>query len=152
MGMFDQIQNFLPFALIAAVLFMVLWFGRRRPRAKSNAQSAPTERPIKERQRLTKAIRELEINLMEFGRDIEARLDTRIHTLQELLRQADEKIRKLEELSGGKARRADEVPPLHREVYQLADDGFDKVEIARRTSTTPGEVELILGLRRTRGQ
>lgn len=148
----DQIQDFLRFALIALAIVAVLWLGRHRRRAKNSARSAPPERPIEERQRLTKAIRELEVNLMEFGRDIEGRLDTRIHTLQELLKQADQTIARLDELNGEKARRTDKVPPLHREVYQLADDGLDKVEVARRTSMTPGEVELILGLRRTRGE
>ncbi len=146
----DHLGDFAPFLLVLSALVIAVWFGRRRARQPKSAQRTDHQRSLDERQRLTKAIGELEVNLMEFGRDIEGRLDTRIHMLSELIRSADEKIERLETLAGEKRRHGSNVPPLHMEIYRLADDGLDKVEIARRTSMTPGEVELILGLRKSR--
>jgi len=149
--MWEELHSLVPLILVMAALLAVLWYGRRRPaHRKKEPRPRGDERSLTERQRLTRAIGKLEVNLMEFGREIEGRLDTRIHTLNELIRSADERIERLEELAGRERPVGDEVPPLHREVYRMADEGLDKVEIARRTSTTPGEVELILGLRRSR--
>jgi len=149
--MHDGLQTLLPFILIVVLLVWLVFVGRKR------FQQAPrgnvvTDRVLDQRQKLQHAMEQLQVNLMEFGRDAEARLDTKIRTLSQLIQDADERIKRMEQLTGAAPSRADgEVPPLHKEIYRLADEGLDKVEIARRTSSTPGEVELILGLRRTRG-
>jgi hypothetical protein len=40
------------------------------------------------------------------------------------------------------------MDPLHRKVYDLADQGLTPVDIARRIEKPTGQVELILALRR----
>jgi hypothetical protein len=88
---------------------------------------------------------------MEFGRDVEGRLDTKISALSTLIHDADERIKALQDLAKSPhARNSNGVLPLHREVFRLADEGLDKLEIARRTQIAPGEVELILALRKNR--
>ncbi len=146
----DGLQGYLPLALVVIALAVVLMLGRRRTVRK---QPGPAEKGTTDpRIELRKSMEQLQISLMEFGRDVEGRLDTRIHTLSKLIRDADERIERLEKLAGANHRPVPEAPDLHREIYRLADEGLDKVEIAKRTSVTPGEVELILGLRRKRGQ
>ncbi|MHC4712399.1 MAG: hypothetical protein ACYTAN_03880 [Planctomycetota bacterium] len=148
----ESLGNYLSLLLVVAALIIVIMLGRRRGRTRA-AGKGDGEGAQDARVRLRKSMEELQIKLMEFGRDMEGRLDTRIRTLSELIREADERIARLEELKGGKGRTSgDEVPELHREIHRLADEGLDNVEIARRTSSTPGEVELILGLRRQRGE
>jgi len=156
----EIITNYLPLLAVAAALVLVMWWGRRRTKGTggSGGRGESLDEEVDQRQRLRRAIEKLEINLMEFSRDVEGRLDTRIRTLNKLIEDADERIARLEELeknrppglSGpGTERR---IPQLHREIYDLADSGLDKVEIARRTSIPTGEVELILGLRRSEEQ
>jgi hypothetical protein len=38
--------------------------------------------------------------------------------------------------------------PRHQRVYELADRGLNAVQIAQELQTQPGEIELILNLRR----
>ena len=134
---------------VLALLMWVLWLGRRRAatRMTEGAISQPT---MDQRDRLQRAMERLQVNIMEFGRDIEGRLDTKIATLSTLISDADERISELRKLTRHANGHANGVPPLHTEVYHLADEGIGQIEIARRTSITPGEVALILGLREPR--
>lgn len=136
---------------VVLALAVVLFVGRRRL-ARSKAPRQNTDAIDDRQRRLVRAIGKLEISLMEYGRDVEGRLDMRIRTLGRLIQDADQRIQTLNQLGGSGDEPGDpeETPHEHREVYDMADQGLDKVEIARRTSMTPGEVELILSLRRTR--
>ena len=75
-------------------------------------------------------------------------MDTRMKTLEVLIRQADERIEALQGAipEGGKLAR--EVVSRYKEIYELADSGASLEEIASRTGIQSGEVELILSLRR----
>ncbi|MCD6405780.1 MAG: hypothetical protein J7M19_08130 [Planctomycetes bacterium] len=151
--MVEMLKDFLPLVAVLIAIVLVLRLGWRRKSVSKSPRPRATDDATGGYIRLQKAIEKLHVNLMEFGRDVEARLDTRIRTLGRLIQDADERIKRLEELSGkASAPGAKEPPPLHREVYRLADEGLDKVEIARRAASTPGEVELILGLRKTRNE
>ena len=120
--------------------------------AKRRNVPKPSDGAVDREFRLMKAIEKLEVDVMEFSRDVEGRLDTRIRTLTKLISDADDRIERLRAAGGKPNGSSDDVPELHREVYRLADDGLDNVEIARRVSSTPGEVELIIALRETRGK
>lgn len=48
----------------------------------------------------------------------------------------------------GPDRRAPDVDPMHRRIYELADEGLNPVEIAGRLNQPTGQVELVLALRR----
>ncbi len=151
--MLETVKQFLPLLLVLVAIVLVLRLGRRRKASSKSVRREDTDGAAQGYTRLRKAIEKLHLNLMEFSRDVEARLDTRIRTLGRLIQDADQRIKRLEELSGkASAPGAKEPPPLHREVYRLADEGLDKVEIARRTASTPGEVDLILGLRKSRNE
>jgi len=143
-------RNALPLVLLVIFFAWVLWVGRLRAKGAKPREKGVSSADLSGRDRLQKAMEELQINVMEFGRDIEARLDTKIRTLEQLIADADERIRQLKELERPGASNAESVPALHKEIYRLADEGVDNIEISRRTGAPPGEVELILGLRKTR--
>ena len=148
----DLVRNFALPAIVLLAIVWVFWYGRRRTHDKATRYEAVADdKVLDQRNKLQRAMEQLQVNIMEFGRDVEGRLDTKIAVLKRLLADADERIKHLETLTkSGQSRQAGEVLPLHREIYRLADEGLDKVEIARRTSATPGEVELILSLRKQR--
>ena len=148
--MFDILKNAVPFLLVALLIIWVAIYGRQRAVKTRTAEKALSPDELDNRQQLQRAMEQLQINIMEFGRDIEGRLDTKIATLTRLIADADERIKRLEELKSVYSRDRNHVPLLHKDIYKLADEGLDKVEIARRTSTAPGEVELILSLRKDR--
>lgn len=153
--MSEAMRDYLAAILVLLGIAVVFWLGRRRRATRGAGQAERAERlngTAGERIKLQKAVEKLQVNLMEFSRDVEGRLDTRIQTLSALIRDADERIKQLEESAGAApaAQVPDEEPALNREVCRLADSGLDHVEIARQTSITPGEVQLILGLRRSR--
>ena len=119
------------------------------------------------------------VEMAEMARQISAQLDTRSVKLEQLIVQADERIK---ELGGQESRirepgvgdqeneRVSEANPLapdsrpltphsrplppdpdlrHTEIYALADAGQSVGEIARTLSRPRGEVELILALRQS---
>jgi len=147
----DPIRNLAPWAAVLVGLIIAVIMLRRQIRPAQTRQPVANDKVLDQRAKLQRAMEQLQINIMEFGRDVESRLDTKIAVLTQLIRDADERIKRLEGLSkSGRSHGPNDLPPLHKEVYRLADEGLDKLEIARRTSTTPGEVELILGLRKQR--
>ena len=111
----------------------------------------------------------LAVDLEETARSVSALLDTKIRTLDKLVRDADERIARLEKALGqtpaesagphgasapppapGDAPRAPLDEPLahHAQIYGLADQGLSVQEIAEKTGYQRGEVELVLSLRR----
>jgi len=81
--------------------------------------------------------------------------DRRIAVLQRLNRQLGEKADGVQESDGQTEEQTgggDEYEVRHAVIYELADAGFTPVEIARDLGKTPGEVELILNLRKKNQQ
>ncbi|HON68184.1 MAG TPA: hypothetical protein PLS23_16985, partial [Phycisphaerae bacterium] len=68
--------------------------------------------------------------------------DRRIAVLNRLARELGERV-------PDAAADGDENDSRYGIVYELADAGFSCVEIAKDLGKTPGEIELILNLRRT---
>jgi len=115
-------------------------------------------------------IEEAIARLDETARQIHGRLDTRLARLEALIADADQRIDRLSrsiraadgrptvditlgaEGPDAPAERNDDIGsvPAHAAVHRLADGGLGSVEIAKETGKTPGEIELILALRRTR--
>jgi hypothetical protein len=144
-------QGMLGLLAVLALIIWVVWIGRRRAKQACAREERPTRDALSSRHDLQRAMEELQVNLMEFGRDVEGRIDTRMKALEKLIADADERIEALKQ-AGCAAPSQAGPSPAHRLVYDLADQGLDKVEIARRAEMTPGEVELVLGLRRARGE
>jgi len=106
--------------------------------------------------------------LDDLARRIHARLDMKLATLEHLIRDADERIDKLTRSFGDDRSQLDvtlasedphvekaldaprALDPVQTSVYRLADSGLESLRIAQEVGRTPGEVDLMLALRRTR--
>ena len=144
------VTHVLPVTLIvggAALLIWAFWRGqglgpfRKPPPAPAPAPKAePTEAVLRDATELA--------NLLA------AQMDRQAGRLEQLINEADARIRRLERLAATAeavaARpptRPDATDPLNRQIYALADDGMPTVEIARQLQQQTGKVELILALR-----
>jgi len=109
--------------------------------------------------------------LMESARVLAAKLDNKAARLEVLIQQADERISLMSQLSGTGAVAQDGPPrteaaeldrartpvaangppvlldPLTQSVYELADTGYQPIQIAQELDEQVGKVELILSLR-----
>ena len=90
----------------------------------------------------------LVVELEELAREISAKIDTKMKTLEVLIRQADERIEALKALSPASEERKRELASRYGEVYELADSGMSLEDISKKTGMQAGEVELVLSLRR----
>jgi hypothetical protein len=134
------------------------------PTATAPSHSAMTVRTV------TTEIQSLLADVEETARRVAAQIDNRRSLLEQLLAEADEKIKRLESLTAGGAapiaapmqrdasqtlnrlRQERGAPPVdedpaYRPVYQLADEGKSSREIGQALNRQPGEIELILALR-----
>lgn len=100
----------------------------------------------------------------ELTRRLAAVLDNKAAKIEVLIEQADDRLRALEEAHAQPAPIAPvpspspappneppaplSIDPLHRKVYDLADQGLTPVDIARQIDKPTGQIELILALRR----
>lgn len=151
-------------AAAASLTFVVLTglqrFKRRREAALANKnleQASPAPMP--------QAAERWQIELHDFTREAEARLDTKLAALQRLIVAADERIAHLESLgldcppktasetiSGPHFSTAQAAPQGQARtaaIFAMADAGNSAASIANRLGTPIAEVELILSLRRT---
>lgn len=96
------------------------------------------------------------VELREFGREIEGRIDTRIRHLAKLIAEADAAV---ERLNGATARAQGTVeeqagaapgdaPSLRTRIMAMSREGRQPGDIARTLGVPAGEVELVLGLER----
>lgn len=154
-------------ALVIAM--MAIGYLLFRPRFK---KKDPLEKPafgsLAAQRSVERQMQNLLVELSEMARQMNAQVDTRATKLQELIKQADERIAALKNLEGEPpepkvftppAEPAPPAPPVeatspvaaldprHVEIYSLADQGQGAKEIATRLGRPSGEVELILALR-----
>lgn len=109
--------------------------------------------------------------LQNSARELAAKLDNKAARLEVLIQQADERISLMSQLSGTGGVAQDEwsltgiaepdrnltplgangppisLDPLTRSVYELADTGYQPLQIAQELDEQVGKVELILSLR-----
>ncbi len=147
----------LALAIIAVVLLMSSVRRRLRQHEREVDRSSPQREPprVTPKVHLRRDLESLIGELQELSRKISAQIDTRFAKLEASIRDADRRIAVLNRLTRQRAEErgeADAEPEdhdaRHTVVYELADAGFSAVEIARDVGKTPGEVELILNLRR----
>ena len=74
----DTTRGILLFAIVALALMWTVWYGRQRSRRVAKKEAGLSNTGLDQRQRLQRAMEQLQVNLMEFGRDVEGRLDTKI--------------------------------------------------------------------------
>ena len=148
--------------LIAAIAGFFLITGmRRKQRERTRAVDHPPvprtlPAPLESKERLRRDLGTLIGELQDLSRKISAEIDTRFAKLEAAIRDADRRIAVLNRLSRGLADKdAQQSGETQDEdiryviVYELSDAGLSPVDIARDLGKTPGEIELILNLRRT---
>ncbi len=161
--------------LVLGILFIIAaMFSLGRSRNKSAATQA-TARDHVERARQKQGVRDeleaLMVDINRMAKDLGSQLDAKVVRIEKAVRDADERIARLEAL-GQQADQAparsavsaslppdehaelitpqrppDQADPLTREVYALADQGIGPGDIAEQLGEHVGKVELILALR-----
>lgn len=174
----DAAVPMLTCAIIIAVTVMVV-ITRRRYAQSRQRTNPPASELYEQLKNETGAKRELEALMMELdelARQLMGRLDSRFAKLEATIKDADERIDRLNRMiraknghaaldvtvdedgsegltSIGKVEsQSRETNDPHAEVYRLADQGLTPVEIATKVGRSTGEIELILSLRRVRAQ
>lgn len=158
-------------ALGSVMLMIVIFRMLRRSSARQRRQPEPAEARTASaapasRGQSPERLERLMSDAEELTRRLAAHLENKAAQLDELLGQVDARTEELRSLldnadrvsSAASSALAPERPPeaevsssadpMHRKVYELADQGLDPVDIARSVDRPTGQVELILALRR----
>lgn len=164
--------------VVAAMGLTLVMLSTRRRIRLSHAASAQTasERiaAVAARNRTARDMEAVMLELDELSRGIHGRLDTKLVRLEALIRDADQRIERLaaanaappapdridvvvgdESTPDNEARQAANDEPRrepHELIHEMADRGASVIDIARKAGRTPGEVELVLALRKTRDE
>jgi hypothetical protein len=162
------------FALLVAVMAIIFtvmrWRSlsarRNRPRPDAISEAVGAS-PLNVRE-ITTEVQALLADLEETSRRLTAQIDNRYTRLEQLMAEADQKIKRLEALTGAEGRTAPAVAeaqsalqrlrqergapaatedPAYQPIFALADRGKSSREIAQELGRQPGEIELILALR-----
>ena len=157
-------QNSWIYVGLGLMLLIYVFVVRPMMRKKKDPLERAAQFPTLAQQRSSeREMQNLLVEFAEMARQMSAQLDTRAVRLEELIRQADERIASLQSAPNRHSeppigtddrpppsRAASEQPPdpRHADVYALADQGRDPYEIAASLGKPRGEVELILALRR----
>jgi hypothetical protein len=138
---------------IFTIMYVVIrpWFRKKDPLSKPPAFASLAQQRSVERE-----MQNVLVELSKMARQITAQLDTRAAKLEALIREADEKIAAMKSAPASPAfAPLIDVPesrppsdPRHAQVYALADQGRNSMEIAQQLNRPSGEIELILALRR----
>ena len=144
-------------ALIAVILLFSSLWRQQRKRSRKEGRSVILDRSqgIALDTHLKEDMESLIVELQELSRRISAEIDTRFAKMEAVIRDADRRIailnrlgRQLGEKTGETNEDVTDHNARHSVIYELADAGFTPIEIAKDLGKTPGEVELILNLRK----
>lgn len=155
-------------AAAAAATFLVLTGVQRFKRRRETVSSAPQPTASQPAVPMPQAAERWQVELHDFTREAEARLDTKLAALQRLILQADERIAHLESLGLDAPSKHTQESPIAgphfstaqaapqgqartAAIFAMSDAGNNAATIANRLGTPIAEVELILSLRRTVG-
>ncbi len=176
--MLAQIPDLLPVFVVIVLLAIVLILPRMLKRKTGGGGESPLRPSASSAVRAKEQMEDLIVKLHDFGREMQAKTDNKIRVLNRLIEEANEKIREMEahgispkppagtdgkspETKSGKQTDGTgdvaETPSRpetgkYTSVYELADAGHDVVSIARHTGLQPGEIELLLELRKARNK
>ena len=152
---FDPHNLLLVGGVLVVIIVLMRMTRRQQARAAQQAdgpadrtQAAHAAHSVREQ------LDELMVQLEELARATNGQIETRFTKLEVVLREADQKIARLESLLTQLDGRLPAPPPTpqvrpeHQQVYDLADAGKGAVDIARDLARPVGEVELILALRK----
>ncbi|GEM_PF-2474841 len=146
----------------AGVGLLILSFILPRMMLKRRPQAGAATHITREReQEVKRTLDDVFLQLQEFSREAMGKLDTRIRMLNQLIVDADERIRKLQAmpplpsapLAAAPAPPSPPPPPapsrnpIHERIWRLLDGGATIGDVSREVGMPKGEVELIAGLR-----
>lgn len=163
---------FLLLVMLCLVMISVAML-RRSQQRQATAREVTREQlaRLRDQRDIRFSMDELLVQLEEVARRVSAQVDTRFAKLEAVIREADERIARLEKLTGhsppapAPASAADAAGPTQmaepphaadrpkpsnerqRRIYELADQGTSSLVIADALQMPVGEVELILSLR-----
>lgn len=155
--------------VVAASVAAALWWSQRSARRVSQPRAMPAQTKTAAPADRPDDLRRWEIEMHELARSLTADVNMRVAVLQQLLISAEAESARLKRLleqtaqaapgnqPSPSADRADpphsketrpRVAPRRDEILELARLGASLSEIAARTGAPPGEIDLVLGLRR----
>ncbi len=158
-----QPSSVLPTALALIGFVVIGWTMMRAARKKGRSRRSsdqgedPRERLNRIRESAQKRSAEAyEAEATELTRTLAAQLDAKAQALEELIARADERLARLQGVSGEVLPSKDLQQPAsfdggdatRRDVFRLADEGLDPLEIAQKLQQPVGQVRLMLALRR----
>jgi hypothetical protein len=165
-------REYVLYAVMAvAVVLMTISIRRRQREGFGTKPKAPRPRldELTAQRGVKDDMQQLLAELQDLSRKINAQIDTKFAKLEAAIADADRRIEVLQRLSRTEGGRPSldvtvdgeapaevsaapsgesNVARRHELVYDMADSGKTAVEIAQALGRTPGEVELILALRR----
>ncbi len=144
---------------VSLLTWMMMRIYIRRRQRISITEGTPQERlaAIHTQARKRAHIDGFAADVHELVQRLASQVDVKAARIEQLLEDADERIRKLERMNrtdqAHAAREPEPVPDdepdrVTSQVYELADRGEKPIEIARQLNQHVGQVELILALRR----
>lgn len=149
--------------LVVGAAFLLVWQTRARIQRRRDDAGTPRERleAIKSRAEADDSRHAAMSEMEDAARRLAAILDNKAERLDILIEQADQRIHQLQAIQAAVRSDSDSVsdapkhePPDPRaaRIHALADQGLPIVDIARKLDEQIGTVELVLALRRSRGQ
>ena len=148
-------------ALLLLYMFVRPKLARKR---KDPLEDRPFHLSLTQQRATEREMSHLLVELSEMARQVTAQLDTRAAKLELLIKEADEKLDRLQQLTRAPTAlppapppdgspvgvTSDSTDPRHATVYTLFDQGRSVPEIAHELHRPDGEIELILALRTRR--
>ena len=163
-------------AITVAIMVVVILHRKARSNKYSHLAGQHPHHQLQAESGTKRELEVLMIELDELAKQLMGRLDSRFAKLEGTIRDADERIDRLNRMiraQQGKAAlditvhedgadgafsteksesKAPEPPDPHASIHRLADQGLSAVEIASQIGRSTGEIELILSLRRVKEQ
>jgi hypothetical protein len=163
--------------VLCAIIIMVVLLRRHQFRSTTGRDMAREQLArIRDQNRLRNSLDELLVQLEEASRRVGAQIDTKFAKLETVIRDADDRLARLEHALGRLGRSPVQSPaqavledgganasrvseegdadgpkdPRFRRVYELVDAGASPIKAAEELAMPLGEVELILNLRKLR--
>jgi len=141
-------REILPAVLMAGGVVLLLWARRPSPGGVVPRAADVSGAGRQAAERVETVVRDAE----ELAQLMAGQMDRQAQRLEQLIEEADARIRKLERLAEEASRprpaaRGEKTDPLSAQIFDLADQGMPPVEIARSLDQQTGKVELILALR-----
>jgi len=127
---------------------------RKRAARPSSMAEPPRERieKLREEAAARASVESVMADAVELRQRLAAQLDSKAAMLERLIAEADDRLARLRSQPGGaptpESPSRPQSDPLRHEIYRLADEGLDPLEIAQRVDQPRGHVELTLALRR----